>query len=115
VIANVVPARKRASGFALYIFLIHIFGDISSPLILGWISTFFGSPAVAGSWLGRFFASIGAVPIENENLTVAMLVVVPVLILGAFFFLLGSRYLPGDQERVQAEDGDAAVTSFVHH
>jgi MFS family permease len=115
VIANVVPARKRASGFALYIFLIHVFGDISSPLILGWISTFFGSPAVAGSWLGRFFASIGAVPIEDENLTVAMLVVGPVLLLGAVFFLLGSRYLPHDQEQVQAEDGDAAVSSFVHH
>ena len=50
-----------------------------------------------------------------ENLTVAMLVVGPVLLLGAVFFLLGSRYLPHDQERVQAEDGDAADPSFVHH
>jgi MFS family permease len=115
VIANVVPARKRASGFALYIFLIHVFGDISSPLILGWVSTFFGSPAVADSWLGRFFASIGASPVGDENLTVAMLVVGPVLVLGAVFFLLGSRYLPRDQERVQREDGNSAVQTFLHH
>ncbi|MDG3006688.1 spinster family MFS transporter [Paludisphaera mucosa] len=100
VIANVVPANKRASGYALYIFLIHVFGDISSPVILGWISTQFGRPEVEASWLGRFFSSLGATPVGDENLTVAMLVVAPVLAIGAFFFLLGSRYLPEDQQRV---------------
>lgn len=109
VIANVVPANKRASGFALYIFLIHVFGDISSPVILGWISTYFGRPAVAESWIGSFFATIGAVPVKEENLTVAMLAVAPVLALGAFFFLLGSRHLPADQQRVIDAGGGAAA------
>ena len=62
VIANVVPANRRASGYALYILLIHLFGDISSPLILGKISVWFGQPSVAASPIGRFFASIGATP-----------------------------------------------------
>jgi predicted MFS family arabinose efflux permease len=115
VIANVVPANKRASGFALYIFLIHVFGDISSPLILGWISTFFGRPGVANSWVGRFFDAIGASPIGDENLTVAMLVVAPVLALGAFFFLLGSRYLPRDQERVQRAKDSHVGEPILHH
>ncbi|APW60835.1 spinster family MFS transporter [Paludisphaera borealis] len=115
VIANVVPANKRASGFALYIFLIHVFGDISSPLILGWISTFFGKPSVAGSWVGKFFASIGAAPIGDENLTVAMLVVAPVLALGAVFFLLGSRYLPRDQEQVLQAGGAGVGEPVFHH
>lgn len=111
VIANVVPANKRASGFALYIFLIHVFGDISSPVILGGISTFFGRPEVAQSWLGSFFASLGATPVGDENLTVAMLIVAPVLAIGAAFFLLGSRYLPEDQQHVK----DAAAAAGVEH
>ena len=37
----------------------------------------------------------------GTNLTVGMLSVVPVLALGALFFLLGSRHLPADQDRVQ--------------
>jgi MFS transporter, Spinster family, sphingosine-1-phosphate transporter len=115
VIANVVPANKRASGFALYIFLIHVFGDISSPLILGKVSIFFGQPSVAESWVGKFFASLGAAPIKGENLTVAMLVVGPVLALGALFFLLGSRYLPRDQERVQLAAGGAVAEPVFHH
>ena len=62
VTANVVPANRRAAAYAAFIFLIHLFGDISSPILLGWISELFGKPSVAGSPIGRFFASIGAEP-----------------------------------------------------
>lgn len=121
VIANVVPANKRASGYALYILLIHLFGDISSPLILGLLSGIFGRPDVVASPLGRFFASIGATPVHTpagqENLTVAMLAVAPVLAIGAVFFLIGSRYLEKDEEKVRAasggrEDDDAGGLHF---
>ena len=115
VIANVVPANKRASGFALYIFLIHVFGDISSPLILGAISVFFGMPSVAQSAIGRFFAAIGAAPVGKENLTVAMLSVGPVLALGALFFLYGSRYLEQDQNRVRQAGGATAAGPMAFH
>jgi len=108
VIANVVPANKRASGYAMYIFLIHVFGDISSPLILGWVSILFGKPKVAESWFGSFFAAMGATPVGQENLTVAMLVVVPVLALGAFCFFMGSRHLPADQQKVLEAAGAEA-------
>ncbi len=101
VIANVVPANMRASGYAAYILLIHLFGDISSPLILGLISGWFGKPSMVESPLGRFFSSIGANPVGTENLTVAMLSVGPVLALGSILFLLGSRHLPADQEKVK--------------
>ena len=115
VIANVVPANKRASGYALYIFLIHLFGDISSPLILGAISIFFGMPSVAQSALGRCFAAIGAAPVGKENLTVAMLSVCPVLALGALFFLYGSRHLVQDQDRVRQAGGGPAAGPMVFH
>lgn len=115
VIANVVPANKRASGFALYIFLIHVFGDISSPLILGAISVFFGKPSVAQSPIGRFFAAIGAAPVGKENLTVAMLSVGPVLALGAVFFFYGSRHLEQDQNRVREAGGGPATGPMAFH
>jgi predicted MFS family arabinose efflux permease len=115
VIANVVPANKRASGFALYIFLIHVFGDISSPLILGAISVFFGKPSVAQSPIGRFFAAFGAAPVGKENLTVAMLSVGPVLALGALFFLFGSRHLEEDQNRVRQAGGAPAAGPVAFH
>ena len=105
VTANVVPANRRAAAYAAFIFLIHLFGDISSLVLLGWVSDFFGQPSVAGSAIGRFFASIGAGPVDGTNLTVAMLSVVPVLALGCVFFLIGSRYLPADQEKVRSAGG----------
>jgi MFS family permease len=120
VIANVVPANKRASGYAVYILLIHLLGDISSPLLLGLLSGWFAKPSVVASPLGRFFASIGAGPVHtavgDENLTVAMLMVAPVLAIGAAFFLVGSRYLPRDEDLVTAnKTDDGAGAQFFHH
>ncbi len=116
VTANVVPANRRAAAYASFIFLIHLFGDVSSPLLLGWVSEVFGTPAVADSSLGRFLASIGAGPVKDANLTVAMLSVAPVLFLGFLFFAIGSRYLPGDQEKARATAGDASgELSGFHH
>jgi MFS family permease len=121
VIANVVPPNKRASGYAVYILLIHLFGDISSPMLLGLLSGWFGKPSVAASPLGRFFASIGATPVVTpvgqENLTVAMLAVAPVLAIGAVFFLIGSRHLPADEEKARIAGGgkdDAAGGLHFH-
>lgn len=115
VIANVVPSNRRAAGFALYIFMMHVFGDITSPILLGWISDHFGDPVVAASPVGRFFAGIGAVPVGGKNLTMAMLAVVPVMALGCLFFLLGSRHLPTDQESARLEGGDDAAGGFIGH
>ncbi len=115
VIANVVPANQRAAGYALYIFLIHIFGDISSPILLGAISKLFGKTGFVESPVGRLFASIGAHPVGATNLTVAMLSVVPVLAFGCFFFLLGSRHLAEDMERAGSRGHKATGDSaFVH-
>jgi MFS family permease len=141
VTANVVPATQRAAAFAASIFLIHLFGDISSPILMGKLSDVLGTPEVAVSPIGRMLAALGArpvatfddkaalpvallslgpsvslgvpvpvlgplniaavaaFPIGRTNLTAGMLLVVPVLLLGGLFFLLGSRHLPADQDR----------------
>jgi MFS family permease len=116
VTANVIPANRRAVAYAAFIFLIHLFGDIFSLVLLGWVSDLFGKPGVASSPIGRFFAAIGATPVDGTNLSVAMLCVVPVLALGCVFFLIGSRYLPADQEKVRAAGAsDADQIAQFHH
>jgi hypothetical protein len=37
-ILETVPVNLRASAMALSIFLIHLFGDVPSPLMVGWLS-----------------------------------------------------------------------------
>jgi MFS family permease len=116
VTSYVVPANRRAAGYALFIFLIHLFGDISSPIILGWISILFGNPAASSSPLGRFFTAIGAAPVDHTNLSVALLAVIPVLALGCVLFLLGARHLQKDQAKAgtSPEVDKAHLTQFHH-
>ena len=114
VTANVVSAGHRAAGFALGIFLIHVFGDIASPYLIGMLSEVFGRPEVVGSTLGRALAAAGATPIGDKNLTAAMLLVIPVLLVGCVCFALGSRWLPADQERALAEGGADAGGAVYH-
>jgi hypothetical protein len=97
------------------IFLIHLFGDISSPILIGYLSDLFGKPSVAGSTLGQILAALGAEPVGKTNLTVAMLAVVPVLALGFIFFLLGSRHLPEDMDRARKQGGHEEDFGGVIH
>jgi len=120
VTANVVSANRRAAGYALFIFLIHLLGDIGSPILLGWISNVFGSPLVANSALGKLLVTIGAGPTADEsgqltNLTVAMLVVGPVLLVGGILFLIGSRHLAEDMDKIAAQGGKPPDDPAFHH
>ncbi len=117
VTANVVPASRRAMGYSVSIFLIHVFGDISSPILIGFVADVAGKASVVASPVGQALNSIGARPIGGANLTAGMLSVVPVLALGAIFFYLGSRYLPADQDRVRhagSADQNADALAFAH-
>jgi len=118
-----VPATRRAAGFAVNIFLIHALGDIISPFLIGHLAVWLGEPAVRASPLGLLLARLGAVPVASldghfqTNLTAGMLVVVPMLALGALFFLLGSRHLAADQERARrlgGGDGDGGYGVALH-
>lgn len=122
VTANVVVPNRRAVGYALSLFLLHLLGDIPSPPLIGGLASSLARPAVRESSVGRFFEQVGARPVRPEdlarssrhpgrlrahghrptgpmNLTAGMLVIIPVLGLGAGCFLLGARFLPEDQER----------------
>lgn len=115
VTANVVPANRRAAGFAMNIFLIHLFGDITSPSLIGNLADWFGRPEIAASPIGQFLRLIRARPRQQTNLTAGMLSVIPVLALGVFFFLLGSRHLAADQERARKASGGQPAGDVPMH
>ncbi|GIW89497.1 MAG: MFS transporter [Isosphaeraceae bacterium] len=106
VTANVVPGPQRAVGYAVSIFLLHLFGDIPSPPLIGWFADRLGTEAGRASPLGRFFEGLGALPVSDghhlANITAGMLLIVPVLLIGSLCFLLGSKFLPRDEDRAQA-------------
>lgn len=111
VTANVVPANQRAAGYALSIFLIHLLGDISSPILIGAISQWFGNRAVAGSPIGQALVSLGASPVDDSNLTIGMLSVIPVMFLASLLFLFASRHLAEDQDRASRSGDDELAES----
>ena len=119
VTANVIPANKRAAGFALNVFLIHLFGDICSPPLIGIFSDRLGRKSIAESWFGHLLAGLGASPVMTpegpRNLTAGMLLVIPVLFLGAFFFLVGSRTLPEDMDRARKVGGSSSSEEVLLH
>ncbi len=135
VTANVVPANRRAVGYALSIFLLHLLGDIPSPPLIGTLATELARPSVRSSTIGRFFDRLGASPVDPSalapvaptapvpdahgvlgpsNLTAGMLVIIPILLLGSLCFLLGSRTLPHDQDLARTSTSGPDDDPGVH-
>ena len=119
VTANVVPAAQRAAGYATSIFLLHLFGDISSPMVIGLIADILGKPVWAQSSIGNFLASLGAVPIVTStgptNLTAGLLAMAPTLLMGGLLFWLGSKSLPADTDRARAAGGADDADAIMMH
>jgi MFS family permease len=99
VIANVVMPNMRAAAYAVATFALHFLGDIWSPPLMGWVAEFFGHDDSMASSFGQILAALGALPTVRpdrapENLTAAMLVVVPAVLLAGIVLLVGARHLP---------------------
>jgi MFS transporter, Spinster family, sphingosine-1-phosphate transporter len=66
---NAVPANLRASAMAGQLFIIHVFGDLPSPKLIGWIS-------------------------DHTNLRVGLAATLVTLVIAAVIFFVGARYAP---------------------
>src|SRR5260370_14815288 len=73
ILANVTHPGMRATGFALNILVIHLLGDVISPLAIGAITDAF-----------------------DNNMNVAFLLVSATILLGGILWLWGARYLARD-------------------
>jgi MFS family permease len=76
ILANVVHPALRASAFALNIFVIHAFGDVISPLVIGAITDASG-----------------------KDMTTAFLVVSYLVLAGGVVWLCGAPFLARDEKR----------------
>jgi len=72
-LANVAPPSLRASAFAINILIIHLFGDVISPPIVGWID-------------------------DRSSLREGLLFLAGPILLSGLFWLWGTRYLDRDTE-----------------
>ena len=76
-LANVIEPSSRSSAFALNILIIHLFGDVVSPLIIGVITDATG-----------------------KNMTLAFLVVSVLVLAGGIVWLFGAKHLDEDTRAV---------------
>jgi MFS family permease len=72
-LANVSPPALRSSAFALNILVIHLFGDVISPPIVGWID-------------------------DRASLRLGLLLLAAPIALSGLFWLWGTRYLDRDTD-----------------
>lgn len=82
-LANVIPPAQRSSAFALNILIIHLFGDVTSPLVIGVITDATG-----------------------KNMNIAFMVVSVLLLIGGVIWLIGSRYLDEDTRLIAQKETD---------
>ena len=75
ILANVIHPSMRSTAFALNIFLVHTFGDVLSPPLMGWIVDRFHS------WRPAFY------------------LVCLTMTLGGMLWLYGARFLADDTHR----------------
>lgn len=73
ILANVTPPAIRSSAFALNIFVIHLLGDVSSPILVGWLG-------------------------EVHSLRAGMFMMSAMILVGGMVWLWGAKYLDRDTE-----------------
>jgi MFS transporter, Spinster family, sphingosine-1-phosphate transporter len=92
IVANVTHPAVRASAFALVILVIHLFGDVASPPIIGFIAGQARATAEAApqpSWWTSFLASRG-------GWDFSFCVVSLMILLAGVLWLWGAKYLERD-------------------
>jgi MFS family permease len=72
ILANVTHSSMRAAAFAFNIFIIHAFGDVISPVVIGFLNDWYGDMNKSFSVVGLMFLAAGV------------------------FWLIGARYLQRD-------------------
>jgi MFS family permease len=83
ILANVTHPSMRAAAFALNILVIHAFGDVISPVIIGLLSDWF------------------------QNMNKAFVVVGIMFLVAGVLWLLGARFLERDMQRQAIEPARA--------
>ncbi|HVT26965.1 MAG TPA: MFS transporter, partial [Lacipirellulaceae bacterium] len=113
ILANVTHPSIRAAGYALNIFVIHVLGDAISPPFIGMINTLFGRhPSVVSHVAATALQSGTAVDeIINTNMNAGFSAVSLAIGLSGVFWLLGSKHLARDTQRVLDAEATGSRTA----
>ncbi len=108
IISSVTMPNMRGVGCGVALAAIHLLGDAWSPTFMGWVADTFGQKDSMATGFGRALAALGALPVaqqglDPQNLTAAMLVVIPALLISGIVLLAGSRHLPREMALLHAK------------
>jgi MFS family permease len=106
--AGVVMPNMRGVGCGVALAVGHLFGDLWSPAIMGWVIETFGQSDSMATGFGQAFAALGAVPIvraggDPENLTAGLLVLIPALLISGVVLVSGARHLDREMKLMLAK------------
>jgi MFS transporter, Spinster family, sphingosine-1-phosphate transporter len=99
IISSVTMPNMRGAGCGVALAAVNLLGAIWSPTLMGWVADTFGQRDAMATGFGQALEALGARPVarpglDPQNLTAAMLVVVPALLIAGSVLLAGSRHLP---------------------
>jgi MFS family permease len=108
IISTVTMPNMRGVGCGVALAAVNLLGTIWSPTLMGWVADTFGQRDAMATGFGRALEAIGARPaarpgLDPQNLTAAMLVVVPALLIAGSVLLAGSRHLPREMALLGAK------------
>jgi MFS family permease len=92
VLANVVHPSVRASGFAVNILVIHLFGDAISPSVMGYLAGLARRLVAGGVVSGRAAELLG----RHDGMDFSIAVTSLFLLLAGVLWLMGARHLERD-------------------
>jgi MFS family permease len=87
ILANVTHPSMRSIGFAVNIFIIHAFGDVISPVMVGFLNDWYGD-------MNKSFLVVGLM-----------------FLLSGIFWLFGTRYLERDTKNAEKRVGTRDIDS----
>ncbi len=108
IISSVTMPNMRGVGCGVALAAVNLLGAIWSPTLMGWVADTFGQRDAMATGFGQALERLGARPaarpgLDPQNLTAAMLVVVPALLIAGSVLLAGSRHLPREMALLRRE------------
>ncbi len=108
IISTVTMPNMRGVGCGVSLAAVNLLGAIWSPTLMGWVADTFGQKDSMATGFGQALEALGARPVtrpglDPQNLTAAMLVVVPALLIAGCVLLAGSRHLPREMALMLAK------------
>ena len=108
IIADVTMPNMRGVGCGVALAVGHLFGDLWSPAIMGWVVETFGQADSMATAFGQAFAALGAVPIaraggDPENLMAGLLVLIPALFISGVVLFSGAQHVAREMKLMLAK------------